>query len=51
MPNEVSLIKAFPDRNNESTQESASIWSKPLDAKEEKSKEEEYEDYFTDLLQ
>lgn len=51
MPNEVSLIKAFPDRHDVSTQESASIWSKPLDTKEEKSKEEEYEDYFTDLLQ
>ncbi|KAL9540367.1 hypothetical protein PS6_010803 [Mucor atramentarius] len=39
------------DRHDASTQESASIWSKPLDTKEEKSKEEEYEDYFTDLLQ
>ncbi|KAK4514387.1 uncharacterized protein ATC70_001980 [Mucor velutinosus] len=32
-------------------QESSSIWSKPLETKEEKSKEEEYEDYFADLLQ
>lgn len=38
--------------NDKFAQESSSsIWSKPLDVKEEKSKEEEYEDYFTDLLQ
>ncbi|KAI8876052.1 hypothetical protein K501DRAFT_327226 [Backusella circina FSU 941] len=30
---------------------SNSIWSKPLEAKEERTKEEEYEDYFADLLQ
>ncbi|KAI8636404.1 folate-sensitive fragile site protein Fra10Ac1-domain-containing protein [Parasitella parasitica] len=29
----------------------SSIWSKPLDTNEDKSKEEEYDDYFTDLLQ
>lgn len=29
----------------------SSIWNKPLESKEEKSKEEEYEDYFADLLQ
>lgn len=28
-----------------------SVWSQPLEKKEEKSKEEEYEDYFADLLQ
>ncbi|GAA5811909.1 hypothetical protein MFLAVUS_005356 [Mucor flavus] len=28
-----------------------SVWSRPLEQKDEKSKEEEYEDYFADLLQ
>ncbi|KAI9246561.1 protein FRA10AC1 [Helicostylum pulchrum] len=28
-----------------------SVWSQPLEQKDEKSKEEEYEDYFADLLQ
>lgn len=28
-----------------------SIWSKPIEQKQEKSKEEEFEDYFADLLQ
>ncbi|KAL1932006.1 hypothetical protein VTP01DRAFT_9062 [Rhizomucor pusillus] len=31
--------------------EASSIWSKPIETREEKSKEEEYEDYFADLLQ
>ncbi|KAL9536631.1 hypothetical protein MBANPS3_012499 [Mucor bainieri] len=39
------------DEHDASAKESSSVWSKPLDTKEEKSKEEEYEDYFADLLQ
>lgn len=41
------------DESNEESKEKAeaSIWSKPLDKADEKTKEEEYEDYFADLLQ
>ncbi|KAI8367621.1 folate-sensitive fragile site protein Fra10Ac1-domain-containing protein [Radiomyces spectabilis] len=42
------------DTRNQETKakdEASSIWSQPISAKEEKSKEEEFEDYFADLLQ
>ncbi|KAF7730166.1 hypothetical protein EC973_002774 [Apophysomyces ossiformis] len=35
----------------EADDKASNIWSKPLEAKEEKTKEEEFEDYFADLLQ
>ncbi|KAI8098290.1 folate-sensitive fragile site protein Fra10Ac1-domain-containing protein [Gilbertella persicaria] len=35
----------------EAESKEASVWSKPIETKEEKTKEEEYEDYFEDLLQ
>lgn len=41
----------LPDRLTCFLDEASSIWSKPIELKEEKSKEEEYEDYFADLLQ
>ncbi|KAG0179406.1 hypothetical protein DFQ29_002127 [Apophysomyces sp. BC1021] len=31
--------------------ETSEIWSKPIEAREEKTKDEEFEDYFADLLQ
>lgn len=47
----LALFLAEHEDDKSAHESSSSIWSKPLDAKEEKSKEEEYEDYFTDLLQ
>lgn len=46
-----SDIEKDKDEHESSAKEASSIWSKPLETKEEKSKEEEYEDYFADLLQ
>lgn len=47
----LTLFLAEHEDDKSAHESSSYIWSKPLDAKEEKSKEEEYEDYFTDLLQ
>ncbi|KAI9495788.1 folate-sensitive fragile site protein Fra10Ac1-domain-containing protein, partial [Zychaea mexicana] len=38
-------------KGKEEKDEASSIWSKPMESKQEKTKEEEFEDYFADLLQ
>ncbi|CAO3661445.1 hypothetical protein G6F70_001149 [Rhizopus microsporus] len=39
------------DEEEKEKEEASAIWSKPIESKQEKSKQEEYEDYFADLLQ
>jgi protein FRA10AC1 len=39
------------DDSEDKVKAEPSVWSKPLEKKDEKTKEEEYEDYFADLLQ
>lgn len=48
----ISKYFIFIEHNDDRKSEHAnSIWSKPIESKEERTKEEEYEDYFADLLQ
>ncbi|KAG2197323.1 hypothetical protein INT47_012753 [Mucor saturninus] len=50
-----SSASSSSDQDSENEEEEKksepSVWSKPLEKKDEKTKEEEYEDYFADLLQ
>ncbi|CEG83113.1 hypothetical protein RMATCC62417_17085 [Rhizopus microsporus] len=39
------------DEEEKEKEKASAIWSKPIESKQEKSKQEEYEDYFADLLQ
>ncbi|KAI9269185.1 folate-sensitive fragile site protein Fra10Ac1-domain-containing protein [Phascolomyces articulosus] len=39
------------DQQRKKEKEVSSIWSRPIETKKEKTKEEEFEDYFADLLQ
>jgi protein FRA10AC1 len=50
--NTISKYVIFIEHDDDSKSKHAnSIWSKPIESKEERTKEEEYEDYFADLLQ